>query len=273
MSVVDTVAVMDHGRIEQVGPPRTIYNAPATSFVARFIGVHNTLPLEIFGMTTTATTPVLYAPGTVTTGVSFLVTMLCLFFISLMRRRRLKHGTDAGVVVGCFDDTGVDAARCVTSAPVIGICQAAMQVASIVSGSFTVVTTQGRSVPAIEHLARRYGYSDLCRKVRASEIPVLALEDPGSGARDQLRAEVCRALDEDGCESIVLGCAGMVDMARSLSEELAVPVVEGVTAAVKIVEGLAALGIATSKRGGYALPRAKTYTGAFLRYAPSGETD
>ena len=59
-------------------------------------GVHNTLPLEIFGMTTTATTPVLYALGTVTTGVSFLVIMLCLSFISLLRRRRLKHGTDAG---------------------------------------------------------------------------------------------------------------------------------------------------------------------------------
>ena len=43
MSVADTVVVMDHGRIEQVGPPRTIYNAPATGFVARFIGGHNVL--------------------------------------------------------------------------------------------------------------------------------------------------------------------------------------------------------------------------------------
>ena len=180
------------------------------------------------------------------------------------------HPDAAGVVVGCFDDTGVDAARCITSAPVIGICQAAMQVASIVSGSFTVVTTLGRSVPAIEHLARRYGYADLCRRVRASELPVLALEDATSGARDRLRSEVRRALDEDGSESVVLGCAGMVDMARSLSEELAVPVVEGVTAAVKIVEGLATLGIATSKRGGYAPPRPKAYTGAFSRYAPGG---
>ena len=178
------------------------------------------------------------------------------------------HPDACGIVVGCFDDTGVDAARCVTSAPVIGICQAAMQVASIVSGSFTVITTLGRSVPALEHLARRYGYGDLCRKVRASEIPVLALEDPASGAREQLRAEVRRALGEDGCEAIVLGCAGMVDMARSLSEKFAVPVVEGVTAAVKIVEGLAALGIATSKRGGYAPPRPKAYTGAFARFAP-----
>ena len=43
MSVADTVVVMEHGRIEQVGPPRTIYNSPATSFVARFIGGHNVL--------------------------------------------------------------------------------------------------------------------------------------------------------------------------------------------------------------------------------------
>ena len=178
------------------------------------------------------------------------------------------HPDAAGVVVGCFDDPGVDAARCLTSAPVIGICQAAMQVASIVSGSFTVVTTLGRSVPALEHLARRYGYGDRCRKVRASGIPVLALEDPASGAYERLRAELRRALDEDGCESIVLGCAGMVEMARTLSEELGVPVVEGVTAAVKIVEGLAVLGIATSKRGGYAPPRPKTYTCPFARYAP-----
>lgn len=170
------------------------------------------------------------------------------------------HPDAAGIIVGCFDDTGVDAARCIATAPVIGLCQAAMQFASVVSGSFTVVTTLSRSVPAIEHLARRYGYAELCRRVRASEIPVLSLEDPASRARDRLRAEISQALDEDRCESIVLGCAGMADMARSLSAELSVPVVEGVTAAVKILEALAMLGIATSKRGGYASPREKTYT-------------
>ena len=122
------------------------------------------------------------------------------------------------------------------------------------------------------HGARRYGYADLCRKVRASQVPVLALEDAASGTFGQLRAEIRRALDEDGCESVVLGCAGMVDMARALSEELGVPVVEGVTAAVKIVEGLAVLGVTTSKRGGYAPPRPKTYTGAFSRYAPGARS-
>ena len=181
------------------------------------------------------------------------------------------HPDADGIVIGCFDDTGVDAVRCVTRAPVIGICQAAMQFASVVSGSFTVVTTLERSVPAIEGLARRYGYGDLCRRVRASGMPVLALERPGREAEQRLRAAMLRALDEDGCEAIVLGCAGMADMARSFSEELEVPVIEGVTAAVKIVEGLAALGVGTSKRRGYAAPRAKTYGGSFARYAPVRE--
>ena len=52
MSVADSVVVMDHGRIEQVGPPRTIYNAPATSFVARFIGGHNVLDGALESATT-----------------------------------------------------------------------------------------------------------------------------------------------------------------------------------------------------------------------------
>ena len=178
------------------------------------------------------------------------------------------HPDAAGVVVGCFDDTGVDAARCVTGAPVIGLCQAALHAASIVAGSFTVVTTLSRSAPAIEQLVDRYGYARMCRRVRASEIPVLALEDPWSGARDRLRGEIARALDEDGSEAIVLGCAGMVDMARALSEEFCVPAIEGVTAAVKAVEGLARLKLTTSKRGGYAPPRSKTYQGMFAGYGP-----
>lgn len=59
-------------------------------------GVNNTLPLEIFGMTTNVTTPVLYALGTVTTAVSFLIIALSLAAISVLQRRRLRAGSDAG---------------------------------------------------------------------------------------------------------------------------------------------------------------------------------
>jgi putative spermidine/putrescine transport system permease protein len=59
-------------------------------------GTFNTLPLEIYGMTTNVTTPVLYALGTVTTGVSFVVIALSLLSVTWLRRRRARHGSDAG---------------------------------------------------------------------------------------------------------------------------------------------------------------------------------
>jgi putative spermidine/putrescine transport system permease protein len=49
-------------------------------------GSDNTLPLEIFGMTTNVTTPVLYALGTVTTGLSFLVIAVALIAMAALRR-------------------------------------------------------------------------------------------------------------------------------------------------------------------------------------------
>ncbi len=60
------------------------------------VGVTNTLPLEIFGMTTTVTTPTLYALGTVTTAVSFLIILISFTAIALSQRRRRKQGSDAG---------------------------------------------------------------------------------------------------------------------------------------------------------------------------------
>lgn len=43
MALADTMVVMNHGRIEQVGSPHEIYNRPASDFVARFIGGHNVI--------------------------------------------------------------------------------------------------------------------------------------------------------------------------------------------------------------------------------------
>lgn len=59
-------------------------------------GTFNTLPLEIYGMTTNVTTPVLYALGTVTTGVSFLAIGLAFGVFAILRRRQQRHGSDAG---------------------------------------------------------------------------------------------------------------------------------------------------------------------------------
>lgn len=172
-------------------------------------------------------------------------------------------------VIACFDDTGLHAARAATSAPVIGIGEAAFHMASLIAGRFGVVTTLACSIPAIEGNLLHYGLSTRCSGVRASEIPVLDLERPGSDACTTISGEIRRAISEDRAEAIVLGCAGMADLAARLSEEHGVPVLDGVSCAVKLAESLVQLGLRTSKAGGYAAPRAKRYAGAFAANSPA----
>ena len=59
-------------------------------------GSYNTLPLEIFGMTTNVTTPVIYALGTLTTAFSFMIIAAFLLSVWIMGRRRARLGSDAG---------------------------------------------------------------------------------------------------------------------------------------------------------------------------------
>jgi allantoin racemase len=168
------------------------------------------------------------------------------------------EGVDAHVIA-CFDDTGLDAARSLAEAPVAGIGEAAYHLASLVAERFSVVTTLSRSIPILEQNLVRYGLSARCGRVRAAEVPVLALEEEASPARARISREVEAALAEDRAGAIVLGCAGMANLASELSIEHGIPVIEGVSAAVKLVESLVALGLRTSKAGGWASPRPKAY--------------
>lgn len=153
--------------------------------------------------------------------------------------------------------------------PVIGICEAALTMASFLAQRIAVVTTVDRARTPVEILIRRYGLADRAR-VFIADTPVLALEDPSSGARDKVRQQIELAMDQHFAEAIVLGCARMADFAAELQRNYEIPVVEGIAAAVKQAEGLVSLGLSTSKRGAYAPPLAKTYTGAMAAFAPGG---
>ena len=60
------------------------------------IGSVNTLPLELQGLTTTITKPDIYALGTLTTAVSFIVIFSALAIMRLLQKRQARHGSDAG---------------------------------------------------------------------------------------------------------------------------------------------------------------------------------
>ncbi|WP_242540188.1 aspartate/glutamate racemase family protein [Trinickia mobilis] len=179
-----------------------------------------------------------------------------------------REGFD-GYVIACFGDPGLYAARELARGPVIGIAEAAMHAASVLAPGFSVVTTLARTCGMAWHLAERYGMERFCRNVRATDVAVLDLDRPGSAARRLITDECRRALDEDGSDAIVLGCAGMAELCAEIEDAIGAPVVEGVTAAVKWVEALVALKLFTAKRGDYARPLPKRYDGAFERFSPA----
>jgi allantoin racemase len=145
-----------------------------------------------------------------------------------------------------------------------------MHAASLIAGGFSIVTTLARTVGIARHLVEAYGMARHCRGIRATDLAVLELERPGSAAYAAILEECRRAVRDDRAEAIILGCAGMADLVARLTAELGVPVIDGVAAAVKLVEALGALGLSTSKVGELAPPLPKAYRGLVEGFAPEG---
>jgi len=229
LSIVNPNAT--HAMTESVAQTARMVAAPGTRIDAR---TNTSGPLSIEGSVDGA----MAVPG----------------MLELMRAAEAE-GADAHVIA-CFDDTGLDAARSLLSAPVIGIGEAGARAAGFIARRFTIVTTLSVSVPILEDNLMRYGLAGHAT-VRASEIPVLELEANPDRTMARLSAEIAAAIAHDRAEAIVLGCAGMTSLATQLSKRHDVPVVDGVAAAITFAEALVTLGLRTTAHGLYAPPRGK----------------
>jgi allantoin racemase len=181
-------------------------------------------------------------------------------------RKGVAAGYDAHIIA-CFGDPGLLAARELARGPVIGIAEAAFQVASLICTRFAVVTTLNRTRIIAEHLLRSYGMTERCTSVRCVDIAVLELERLGEQRlAERIAEQAIEARDREGAGVIILGCGGMADLPGRVSELTGLPVVDGVAAAVKLAEALGELGLATSKHGDLAYPLAKRFTGRFSHF-------
>lgn len=170
-----------------------------------------------------------------------------------------------GYVIACFGDPGLDAARELAAGPVVGIAEAAMHAASFLGRGFSVVTTLARTRGRAWDLADRYGMRRFCLGVHACDIPVLEIDSDPYVVKTI--TEACRAaLESDGSDAIVLGCAGMSALCARIGEELGVPVVDGVQAAVLTVQSLVTMGLRTGSTGEFAAPPAKPYAGILREF-------
>lgn len=163
---------------------------------------------------------------------------------------------DAVVMAG-FGEHGRDGLQELIEQPVVEICEASAHVAMMIGRTYSVVTTLQRSVPAIEDRLRLGGLWDRRASVRASGMSTLEVNSDQRAAIRAIVGEARKAVEIDHAEVICLGCAGMTGLEEAIANELHVPVIDGVGAAVRLAEALVGLGLKTSKVSTYAWPGPK----------------
>ncbi len=164
-------------------------------------------------------------------------------------------------IIACFGDPGLAAAREVTEKPVLGICESAITTAKFIAPYFSVVSVLDRSRKVTEDVVKAYGAESFCRSIRTTGLSVLEFgKNPEKGLK-ALAEQGRRAVEEDGAECILLGCAGFVDFVDRLREELRVPVLDGVMPAVKLAEALVKMNVKTSKANTWKAPEVKEIKG------------
>ena len=164
-------------------------------------------------------------------------------------------------IIACSSDPGLSACREVTDKPVIGCGEAAMHLAALVAYKFSIVTVIPRVIPMLREMVHRSGLEGRCASIRSTSLSVLEIEEQPERALRELIAESWRAIEEDGAEAICLGCAGMGPLDEQIRKAVPVPVLDGVSCAVKLAEALFEYGVKTSKVGAYAWPEQKQIIG------------
>jgi allantoin racemase len=173
-------------------------------------------------------------------------------FTLLEAEKAQAEGFD-GVIIYCGSDPGLRAAKEKLAIPAVGLGESSYHLASLIGSSFGIITvgppdlvaTQCRRVR--DHL-KVYALEHKCASVRSVAIPVIDLETEKVKQEERLFTEVRQAIDEDGADTIVLGCGGMLGVEERISKELGVPVIVPGVAALKVCELLIRIGLAQSKR-------------------------
>jgi allantoin racemase len=159
----------------------------------------------------------------------------------------------AGFLVACYGPhPAIDALREALSQPTMGIMEASILYALPLAARFSIVTTSPRWQPLLEEGVRLLGVASRCASVRSSGLAVLDLDRlPAAQVRARLGEAARAAVEHDGAEVILLGCAGMAGLEETVRAAAGVPVVDAVRAGVTLVGALARAGGRTSPRNLY----------------------
>jgi len=179
-----------------------------------------------------------------------------------------KEGYDV-IVIDCACDPVLEAAREVSSVPVVGPRNTALHLSLTLGTRFGVVTVQGESLKrCIEHGIRKEGLESFCAGVRYLKMPVLDITRKPEQAQKELLKESKELIENHGADVIVLGCTALsheVDL-RPIMDELKVPIIDPWVVAIKSAFMLVEAGLSHSKVAYPAPPKKK------INEAPSLES-
>ena len=174
----------------------------------------------------------------------------------VLRLIKASAGSVDAVVINCFADPGLMAARELLDIPVVGASEASMSLALQLAHRFGVVSTYENSVAYTELQARARGIETRLAGVIGIELGVCELEEDIEATTNLLIEAARELIATRRAEAIVLGCTGMVPAASGLRAALDVPVIEPLAAAFKTAEAMVTLGLRHTHRGQYRRPDA-----------------
>ena len=140
------------------------------------------------------------------------------------------------IIIGCFDDTGLQKAKQICECPVLGIGEASFVLSSLHSSQTAVITTVKEAVPIIKNNISNLGYQNIVTDVIAADAEVLELEYNQSGSAMKF-AQASESLNPN-IKNIILGCAGAVNIKDEFERLTGYTAFDGVTSAAKLCRAL-----------------------------------
>jgi len=169
------------------------------------------------------------------------ITQAVPLMLKLVRQANEEH-YDA-VIIACFSDPGLEAAREQSDILVMGIEGTALHIAAMLGHKFTILTPLAKRIPTKEREVRACGLESALASVRALNLSVSETDADPQATKARILKVARQAIEEDGAEVILLGCAGMTGYAKDVEDELGLIVLDPTTVTLKVCEGLRGVGV------------------------------
>ncbi len=155
-----------------------------------------------------------------------------------------KRGFDA-VIINCFLNPGMHAARENVSIPVVGPGEAAIHLALIIGNGFSIIDPGPRKYVSYmpPEQVRVMGISTRFISERGAGVAVLDIIKDLEKTTKMVAEQARLAVKQDGADVVVLGCTGLVGLAPRVQEKIGVPVIDPALAALRMAETLCQMGL------------------------------